>query len=250
MPGKLRAMSRIRLSSLVLAAGLLLAGAAQAAVERPRLDVLGFSADGRFFAYKQSGLLDENGDSFAALFVMDTTKREAVKGTPMRVVSSANLPTLTDVRTALESQSSRLLQRLGLRRALAGVAFVPKYRDQMWLDLPWGERVKLQLTARNDLGAPGCPLGVKVARGALVGFHLTMQRPTSVEVIHNDRVIPRGRGCPVSYRFASGFIKSRGDDAVIAALIAYREPDSDGSLRTRYTAITAVVNAPGDRVTD
>ncbi len=221
-----------------------LAGAAWAAVERPRLDVLGFSPDGRFFAYRQSGLVNERGDSFADLFVQDVNRKAAVKGTPIRVVSSKNLPTLSDVRRSLESQSAQLLRRLGLGRAIAGVTFVPKERDQMWLDLPWGEKAVVRLGLKGDLAAPGCPVGVKVARGSLVGFNLTLQRGNNITVLHSDKIIPKLRGCPVSYRFASGFIKMRGTDAVIAALLAYREPDARGVLSTRYTAVTAVVPRP------
>lgn len=235
-----------RLSVLLLVL-LLTATSALAAVERPRLKVLGFSADGRFFAYHQSGYVNTQGDSFADLFVVDVRKKQNVEGTPIRVVSSSTLPSLAEVRASLEAQSARLLRRLGLNRALAGVAFVPRERGEMWLDMPWGERIMLKLTARNDLAAPGCPLGVKVARGALIGFHLTMQRPAEVTVLHTDKSIPRARGCPISYRFASGFIKPQGNDAIIAAMIAYREPEADGTLRTRYTTVTATVPAPGDR---
>jgi predicted secreted protein len=56
------------------------------ALERPRLDVLGFSPDGRFFAHRQSGRGGRNsGAAFADLFVVDTKDDSWVRGTPVRV---------------------------------------------------------------------------------------------------------------------------------------------------------------------
>lgn len=216
------------------------------AIERPRLDVLGFSPDGRFFAWRQSGL-DVGNVHFADLFIVDTITDKQVTGAPISVRSPASQASLKDVRASLDAQSSRVLRRLGLNRALAGVAYVPRDRSEMYLDLPWGERTLLSLTTRIGMAAPGCPVSVPVAKGALAGFHLTLQRPTEVSVIYNDRMVPRDRGCPISYRFASGFIKPRGNDAVVATVIAYREPTMSGDIRTRYMAVTSIIPAPGDR---
>lgn len=47
----------------------------------------------------------------------------------------------------------------------------------------------------------------------------------------------------VAYRFASGFIKPRGSDTVIAALLAYREVTAAGTQRLRYLAVTSVLPA-------
>lgn len=240
-------MRLIRLSVLLVLALATTVGGAFAAIERPRLDVLGFSPDGRFFAYRQSGQ-SSSGNAFADLFVHDTTRKAEVKNTPIRVISSKNLSTLEAVRLSLESQSAQLLRKLGLSRAIAGVAFMPRERNQMWLDMPWGERVMLGLSHRGKLAAPGCPVGVKVPRGSLVGVNLTIQRGNDITVVHSDKSIPRTRGCPVSYRFASGFIKPRGSDVVVAAVLAYNEPDMTGRLRTRYTAISAVIARQPKRI--
>lgn len=232
---------------LLLALALLMASPAEAVeLPRPRLDVIGFSPDGRFFAYRQSGL-DIGNVHFADLFIVDTLTDKWVEGSPVRVRRPASQSSLQDVRNALDTQAGRLMRRLGLSRALAGVAYVPRDRARMYLDLPWGERALLSITTRLGLAAPGCPLSVPVEKGRLAGFLLTLQRPTEVSVVHDDSVVPRGRGCPISYRFASGFIKPRGNDAVIANVIAYREPTYGGHVRTRYMAITSIVQSPGDR---
>lgn len=232
---------------LLLTLGLLLAWPAQAVdLPRPRLDVLGFSPDGRFFAYRQSGL-DAGNVHFADLFILDTMTDKPVRGTPIKVRRPANESSLNDVRTLLDAQSSRMIRRLGLARALAGVAYVPRDRTRLYLDMPWGERSLLSLVQRSGLAAPGCPVSVPVEKGALTGFHLTLQRPTEVLVIHDDAMVPRERGCAIGYRFASGFIKPRGSDAVIASVIAYREPVYNGHIRTRYMAVTEIIPAPGER---
>lgn len=232
------------LRPVLIAALTLLLATPAAAVERPRLDVLGFSPDGRFFAYSQSGL-DVDNSHFADLFVVETRTDKWVSGTPIRVRIPADASTPAQARALLDKQTARPLRRLGMSRPLAGIAYVPRDKHHMYLDLPWGERAMLTLTPQNGLAAPGCPMSIPVGSGATAGFHLTLQRPTEVSVLHNDRTIPRQRGCALSYRFASGFVKSRGSDAVIAALIAYREATATGDIRTRYMAITGVVQAPG-----
>lgn len=212
------------------------------ALERPRLDVLGFSPDGRFFAYQQSGVEDGTGAAFADLFVIDTKDDSWVKGTPLRVRAMPSEGNLQHVRALLDFQSTRLLRRLGLNRANAGVTFVPRDRSHMSLDLPGGDKVQLTLNPHPDLAAPGCPVTAPIAKGSLLGFTLSAERNNTVTVLHDDRAIPRARGCTVAYRFASGFIKSRGTDAVIAALLAYREIMPNGASRLRYMAVTSVLS--------
>lgn len=222
-------------------------GAARAALDKPALDVLGFSADGRFFAYRQSGIEPRSGQAYADLFVVDTTDDSWVVGTPVRVRRDEAQGGLPRALKALGLQSDRLMRRLGLNRAAAGVAFVSKELDQMWLTLPWSERALLRLVPRGDLAAPGCPVSVPMTRGRVRGFDLTVQRPTEVSVLHSDREVPRARGCALSYMFASGFMKPRGNEVVIAAVIAYREQTgAPGDNRLRYMAVTGVLKAPGD----
>lgn len=211
------------------------------AVERPRLDVLGFSPDGRFFAFRQSGV-EANGVAFADLFITDTTTDKWVDQTPLHVRYTPDQGDLKDARAALDAQSQRLLRRLNLSRASSGVTYVPRSRNQLSLDLPWGERVLMRLETRSGLAAPGCPVSMPVAKGSLLGFLLTLQRPDEVSVVHNDSIIPRGRGCPTGYRFASGFVKTRGSDAVVASMIAYREPTlRQGDYNVRYMSILTVI---------
>lgn len=215
-----------------------------AALERPRLDVLGFSPDGRFFAYQQSGY-DRGQVAFADLFVIDTKTDKRVSGSPIRIRYTPDQGDLAAARAALKAQSARYLKRLGLNRASAGVSYVPKTRTQMSLDLPWGERAQIKLETHDGMAAPGCPISVPVKKGAIAGLSLTMQLPEQVTVLYNDTMVPRGRGCPLSYRFASGFVKSRGSDAVIANVIAYQEATMrKDEYVTRYMAVTKVIKAP------
>lgn len=216
------------------------------ALERPRLDVLGFSPDGRFFAYRQSGVEENSGTAFADLFVVDTKDDSWVRGTPVRVRAMPSKGNLQHVRSLLDDQSARLMRRLGLNRASEGVTFVPKDRSSMSLDLPGGEKVQLTLSPHPGLAAPGCPVTAPIEKGSLLGFTLSAQRGNTVTVLHDDRAIPRARGCSVAYRFASGFIKPRGSDTVIAALLAYREVTAAGTQRLRYLAVTSVLPALRD----
>jgi predicted secreted protein len=185
---------------------------------------------------------------FADLFVVDTKDDSWVRGTPVRVRAMPSEGNLQHVRSLLDDQSARLLRRLGLNRASEGVTFVPKDRSSMSLDLPGGEKVQLTLSPHPGLAAPGCPVTAPIEKGSLLGFTLSAQRGNTVTVLHDDRAIPRARGCSVAYRFASGFIKPSGSDTVIAALLAYREVTAAGTQRLRYLAVTSVLPACGTYV--
>src|SRR5690554_5689611 len=50
-----------------------------------RLDVIGFSADGQYFAFSQHGVNDGLGDPYAELFVIDVAGDSWAPGTPLRI---------------------------------------------------------------------------------------------------------------------------------------------------------------------
>ncbi len=220
---------------------------AQAAmpIERARLEVLGFSPDGRFFAYRQSGVESTSGEAYADLFITEVKKNQSIKGTPIRVKAPSGPEALTKARASLDTQSARLMRQLGLNKAIAGVAFVPKKQTELNYTLPWGEHVGMRLSPRAGLAAPGCNMKPKIPKSGLMGFTMTAQRPVDVTVVHNDTIVPRLRGCAMAYRFASGYQKSLGDQVALASMVAYAEPIPTGNTRVRYLVVTSVLDAPG-----
>ncbi len=231
-------------SFLTLALAFASISPAWASSDKAQLDVIGFSPDGRFFAFEQSGTLPQSHQGYAELYVVDTNSNAWVVGTPIKIRSHEQQGGVKHALDILDDQSARLLRRLGLNRAIEGVAFVPKDKTSLAFSLPWGEAASLRLMIRGDLAAPGCPLSIPMLRGAVQGFHLLLQRPTIVSVLYSDKMVPRERGCVLSYGFMSAYTKMRGNEAILAAIISYQEKTSHDDERTRYMAITSIVSAP------
>jgi predicted secreted protein len=68
-------------------AALLFAGAAQAA-DGAQSRAIGFSPDGKYFAFEQYGIQDGSGFAYSDIFVLDIAADTWLKGTPVRVSES------------------------------------------------------------------------------------------------------------------------------------------------------------------
>ena len=240
-------MGTIRFFSIFLLFGLLLtANPTYAAHNKPNISVIGFSPDGRFFAFEQSGTNEATGIAYADLYVIDSKDDSWVPGTPIKIRSHTDQGGEAHAKKVLHHQARRMMRRLGLDRASVGVAFRPKDTNQIILTLPWKERDYIHLHARSDLKAESCPIPEKKRRSTVQGFYITLQRPTEIAVLHNDTKVPRNRGCALSYAFHSTYIKPRGNDAVLATLISYDEQVSETEIAPRYMVITKIIKAPGN----
>jgi len=94
-------MSRNRacsLLALIATAGALAPIAGQAGDFADRA-LLGFSPDGRYFAFEEYGIQDGSGFPYSNIFLIDTTTDEWVTGTPIRVLTEGESPPLSETRS-------------------------------------------------------------------------------------------------------------------------------------------------------
>ena len=195
-----RAMARLA-ASAALVLGL---AAPAVAGDRALIDFIGYSADGRYFAFEEFGVQDGSGFPYATVYVIDLPADRWVAGSPYRARLEGEDDTVGEVRAAARELARETLDRLEVTvgaypiavngdgepdAAAYGLRFgTPGYG----LD---GVRDEHLLTLETVPLAAG--MDCSIVDGEVYGFVLSLDG----EELHRDSgTLPRSRGCPLDYR--------------------------------------------------
>ncbi len=255
------------LFGLVLMTLALFTGAGRAtAGDGAALNVLGFSPDGRYFAFEQYGIEDGVGDIYSSITVIEVAGDRPVKGTPVTVVIGNDDPDygkdpekrLPAVRTKAAANAAPLLQPLSISQPGRLVASTSGSRAREILDfdmvktaqkavvgsLPmpkngFGPDARLVLR-EFDIAMPRCKDVIQ--SGHPNGFGLTLERKGRPTIhLSRDQTIPEARGCPDRYGIAEVHALALPDGSTaLAVVIQYFYTVSEGPDR-RFLAVTGRV---------
>lgn len=206
------------------------------------LAVLGFSPDGRYFAFEEYGIQDGSGFPYSNIFLIDTTSDEWVAGTPIRVLTEGESPPLSETRSesADRFRPLRIERQIGapgrtvaanpLTETSANPHFVSFAPRRPALDR--GYELALQ---DFQLAAPNCPDLGKPYKG----FQLTMIDPARQQrILARDERIPGSRNCPLAYAISEVVVYHPPDrQPVFAVLISVLSVGFEGPDR-RFIAVT------------
>lgn len=171
--------------------------------------VIGFSPDGRYFAFEQYGVQDGSGFPYAEIFVVDLDANQWVKGSPFREKLEDETANVSAVRAKAAQAASSLIGQLKTAEpgeALAAqlptqavadrrrISFDPFYQSQTSQK---GERYMMSL----DLVPFAAPESCYAEDGKQMGFRLMIKDNESgmEKEIHKDTAIPSSRYCPRDY---------------------------------------------------
>jgi predicted secreted protein len=246
-----------------------LATAVKAAVagDGAALNVLGFSADGRYFAFEQYGEQDGSGSLYSTIAALEVAGDRMVKGSPVAAIMDPDDPKLGkeprdkqlgDVRAKAAADAAPLLQQLGIGHPGVMLAAVRRARSRAMLDaegvkaarqavlstvaLPaeaFGSDARLMLRD-FDIALPRCKDLVSGEHPS--GFGLTLERKGRPTIhLHRDQTIPEARRCPDQYGIAEAHALPLPDgSAALAVLIQYFYQAFEGPDR-RFLAVTGRV---------
>jgi predicted secreted protein len=238
-----------------------------AAGDGAALNMIGFSADGRYFAFEQYGEQDGSGTLYSIITTLEVASDRLVKGSPTTVTMDADDPKLGKeprkvqldrIRAKAAAEAAILFKQLGIVRAGNVVASARRSRSVLMLD---AEDVKAarhaavsnlslpadsfgpdaQLVLRDfDIALPRCKH--LVAGEHPSGFGLTLERKSRPTIhLHRDQTIPSARGCPDRYGLADAMALPLPDgSAALAVLIQYFYQGLEGPDR-RFLAVTGRV---------
>ncbi len=235
----------MRLASALLF--LAITATAAAAADNAERAAIGFSPDGRYFAFEQYGVQDGSGFPYAEIFVIDLDANQWVKGSPFRARIEDEAALVSSVRAKAAKSAASLIGQLKTAEpgdALAAqlptqavadrhsIGFDPYYQSQTSQK---GDRFTLSL----ELVPFTAPESCYAEDGKQMGFRLTLKDNESgtEKEVHKDAAIPSSRYCPrdydisdvIAYRPSSG-------EARQVALIGVYTPGFEGVNR-RFIAV-------------
>lgn len=195
------------LGALILAAAPALAG------DAAQFTPLGFSLDGRYFAFEEFGVQDGSGFPFSNIFILDVTADKWAGGSPFRAVIEDEKPGLAEVRAEAAGQAARAIAELAITEPAVIIAMnadgTPVVDRKSLVFGPPGlgldepdDSSTLTLTTFPSTSTVACveDFGFEPP----LGFALTLKPfDRSEGQIHRDTSVPASRGCTVDYRLSA-----------------------------------------------
>ena len=233
-------MRNLRRAAVALLCSLL-ATAAASAGDFSTFQSLGFSPDGKVYAFEEFGTLDGSGFPYSHVYFIDTEKDAYLSGTPIRVRIEDEAADLAKARAQSRDKakalidSHQVLSNPGVLAAFNPMGEVGVHRNRIeYLQhavepTPGGsfalalDGIPLELSARcRDI----TPDGGK-------GFRLTLAKrdgEASDRVVHEDARVPDSRDCPLSYQVSGALtFHPLAAEPVHIALVLVRSFGFEGS---------------------
>ncbi len=219
----------------------LLAAAGASAGDFASYQTLGFSPDGKVFAYEEFGVQDGSGFPYSNLYFIDTEKDSFLSGTPIRVRIDDEEADLAKARAeSLDKAKGLIEQHKVLSNPGVLAAFNPV--GEVGVDRKRLEYLQYAIEPTPGgsfaLAIDDIPLDVSERCQNLVidggkGFRLKLVKRNGAaadEVLHEDTRVPDSRNCPHSYQISGAVTFSPlGADPVHVALVLVRSFGFEGS---------------------
>lgn len=235
---------------------MLLTPAAAHAGDAAARNVLGFSADGKIFAFEQYTMEYEEEASFSEYFFIDTVRDAYLPGTPVfvRVKGDDGLDE-KKARADAAVKAAVLVQKHGIKDRGQHVPGKPsmdlddggiyQMREQdlaqkQEFELPDGRKAELAVATR-PLGKAKCKSGRGVeGEFEVKGLILTLTLAGARITLQDDRKLPRSRRCVTAYGIAELYLHTAPDKSVTLAALVETEDnhDSHAGANRRFMAVT------------
>lgn len=205
--------------------------------------IIGFSPDGNYFAFEQSGIENGSNDAYAEIFLIDTRSNSWVEGSPFRQRGAGGPQGLQRVRWQVRRDARASLREYRIREKGVVLASNPITEISA---LP----NRVTVSGRRSLHGVDQPLvfsieeiDVPTARCStftdrpIKGMIIRVRRDQGPdEVLHEDERIPASRGCPVAYRIEDIVrLNKDGGGAVFAVIYSFVSV-GEGGEELRYIA--------------
>ena len=220
--------------ALLLSAGLFATSAS--AGDTANLNILGFSKDGRVFAFEESGTQDGSGFPYASRFYIDTTSEGFLPGTPIRVRLETERATEAEARQRAKERGETIVPQAELD---ANPGYTAAFNPPTELS---SDPHRIVASPRPIFPTPDEPAEFRIEElpfhdaancpdGEVVGFRLIRADASgggASRVLHEDKSVPRSRNCPLGYRIAG--LQTFGLDGLVsyAVLVSVRSQGFEG----------------------
>jgi predicted secreted protein len=233
----------MRFRCLAIFAALVLWILPAAAADGAQSRAIGYSKDGKYFAFEQYGIEDGSGFPYWEVFVLDLAANDWVKGTPVKVQLQDEEARLPEARKQAMAKAGPVLKQLAIDEPadlLLANPFTEAVPDRTrvrfgifhtTMEPPYELSVEsVDLPAPSECSDPDFkPTGMMVKLRVLTtGKELTIAR---------DEKIPKSRQCPLRYDIEAIYTPSGyGSPAPQVALIGVYSRGFEGEDR-RFIAL-------------
>jgi predicted secreted protein len=204
--------------------------------------IVGYSVDGRYFAFEEFGIQDGSGFAYSNVFVIDLERDRWVPGTPIRRRGEDETERLFDVRAEAMADAQTHLDRLHISAAYRTLAATTPMEA--------GDQERhLTFNPRPILTPIDPPLTMRLQRLTMAsprdcfdmvetaGFVLTVQAEGGPErTVHRDERLPYSRACPSDYGIAAIITPFDGAPGRAVAMISVYQLGFEG-LDRRFLAV-------------
>lgn len=243
----------MELRSLLASLFLCLSAGMSFAADAAERKILGFSPDGRYFAFEQYGVQDGSGFPYSEIFIIDLDNDRWLEGTPIRVRLENESQALAEARDKALAEAQKFLAQTSIKdnsRVLASnpvnqktenaqqLVFSGHYSSLGHLEpIEESDEDVISLTVEDVvLPSPeGCPIGDT----PLAGFVLKAKRGgETLHEVYRDRSIPASRGCPLKYSLSDAitYVSADGRIQRLVALVNVFSFGFEGADR-RFIAV-------------
>lgn len=211
----------------------IVAATAATAGDNAERAIIGFSPDGRYFAFEQYGVQDGSGFPYSEIFVVDLDANQWVKGSPFRGTAEEDGALVSAARAKSAKAAQKLLAQLqttepGEVLASQAVTLTSADRRRLTFDpyfISDGKQSANRYTLSLELVPFSAPENCYAEDGKQRGFKLTItdnDRNTAKEA-HKDNAIPASRYCPRDYDIADviAYQAPSGSERAVALIGVY-----------------------------
>ncbi len=212
-------------------------------------DILGFSPDGRYFAFEEFGIQDGSGFPYSNIFVIDATNDSWAEGTPIRRRIDDEATPLSKARSEARAKADPILKKLKVEPR--GLLVVSNPATELSAD-PYSVSFRLNDYFNMEERAWSLrltpitvpePAAACENLGPVKGLKLELTSPEGgTKVIAQDTSIPESRFCPRDYAISDVIaFTPEGGETTIAVLLSLFRQGFEGTDR-RFIALTTRVN--------
>lgn len=194
-----RDMVRLAASGALLA--LMMAPAM--AADRALIDFIGYSEDGRYFAFEEFGIQDGSGFPFSNVYVVDLPADSWVTGSPFRVRLDSEEADLEDARDDAFTQAEPTLDQFGIGEpADILYLFGDGVPDDLGQEAVFGrprhglDEVRELRTLTIDEHEAQPAIDCALVENKVFGFSLSLD---AAEIYKDPAKLPESRGCARGY---------------------------------------------------
>lgn len=218
---------------------LLLSAAAAHAADGAQSRAIGFSPDGKYFAFEQYGIQDGSGFAYSDIFIMDIAADQWVKGSPFRVLDESEAGNIDAARAKAMAEATPAIDSLKVTGSVDTLLHRPftdfandrrKVRFARWYAAAGDSGAYDALGSYEievkDVSLP-IPDGCTETDIAMpVGMEVTLRnlKTGAIKIMAKDSAIPKSRGCPHAYDIEAVFAPTayqNASDPVVALLGVY-----------------------------